>query len=59
MLSRAPTGDEGAEAVFLDAVGRCRERLRAEGVDPVDYDVAAKSPTPTTCAGRWASTNGT
>ena len=41
VLARAPTGDTGAEAVFLDAVGSCRDRLRAEGVDPVDYDVAA------------------
>ena len=41
VLAGAPTGDTGAEAVFVDAVGSCRDRLRAEGVDPVDYDVAA------------------
>jgi hypothetical protein len=40
-LAGAPTGDAGAEAVFVDAVSRCRERLRTEGVDPADYDVAA------------------
>ncbi len=40
-FAAAPTGDRDAHARFVDAVRECAERLRAEGVDPADYDAAA------------------
>jgi pimeloyl-ACP methyl ester carboxylesterase len=35
------TGDEALTTAFVAAVEACADRLRASGVDPADYDIAA------------------
>lgn len=40
-FAAAPTWDAGVQAEFVDAVRQCAERLRAQGVDPADYDAEA------------------
>ena len=39
-FAAAPTGDEAVQASFVDAVRECAARLRAQGIDPADYDAA-------------------